>query len=67
MCESVTTDRSENQRVELGISREPLVEATPKPVVTVELVEQLGDDARAECINALDIPLRSQTAGCGSL
>jgi hypothetical protein len=45
--EPVATDRSENQRVEPSISREPLVEVIAEPMLSVELVEQLEDETRA--------------------
>jgi hypothetical protein len=63
--ESVTPDRSEDQRVELGISGESSIEVSAEPVVAVQLVEQFEGDARAESVNALDMPLPPQTTGCG--
>jgi hypothetical protein len=53
---SVASNSTQEFGVERGVPLKPTVEVSAEPVVPVDLVEQLGDEAR-DAADALDLPL----------
>ncbi len=58
--ESVASDRGEDMQVDRRIRGKPPVDVFADAVVSGELIEQLGDGARAEPMDLLNLPLPAQ-------